>query len=719
MDRPQVDVAACRLYRVSRDHSDEPSLICPGATGGWLMFYFALVSCWLLTAMPGDSPTPEELSAYQAAAAKAGESVAAHIRLASWCELHGMQVERHKHLGIALELAPENPAVHGLLGQVSDNGEWRMPQAVVEDYLTDAKAKTNLATYRARREKIPDTAQAHWQLAEWCEENGLAAEAKAHLAAVVRLNPAREEAWKKLGYQKPKGRWTTPDLAAAVRVEADHQRKADAHWRPVLEKWNSGLARKTKRHEVGAAMAKVHDPRAVPSIWKVFVSGGAAEQEQAVRLLAQIDSPAASRALASLAVMGSTQRVRGRSADALLKRDPREFAATLIGAIRDPIEFEVREVLGPGKPGELYVKGERSNRRFFYEAPPPLTTFRPSDIVGVDAFGLPVANRVVGYVAEPASAAINPLLMGQPDLSNAPQVLGKYLGPQGTALGQKMFQNQQAAANLGNLAGYGGFMMPLTVPIPVGQLMVQAQQKAAASREQLLADVAALDRYNADVNGVNDRATEALQAALLETHGPKRKDWVKWWSELIETSTNPFPRPREPDKKDDPAPKALGTRAMLPGFRAGTPVWTLAGLHPVEALRTGDQVLAHDSETGKWSYQPIFAIHHSKRQPITKLTFGSASIETTALERFWVAGKGWVMAGDLKPGDATRSLSGLRQITAVENTGALPVYHICLAEGPGIAVGEFGILAHDEQMARPVVSPFDSAAISESAQPSH
>ena len=101
-----------------------------------------------------------------------------------------MQVERHKHLGIALELAPDHPAIHGLLGQVADNGQWRMPQAVSEDYLNDADAKATLATYRARRDKSPDTAQAHWQLAEWCEENGLKAEAKAHLAAVIRLNPA-------------------------------------------------------------------------------------------------------------------------------------------------------------------------------------------------------------------------------------------------------------------------------------------------------------------------------------------------------------------------------------------------------------------------------------------------------------------------------------------------------------------------------------------------
>jgi hypothetical protein len=719
MGGPSVDLAVCNGRGVSQGDSDEPSSIFRGWIGGELMFHFALLSCWLLMVVPGDSPTPEERSAYESAAAKAGRDVVAHIRLASWCELHGMHVERHKHLGIALELAPDNPAVHGLLGQVSSGGEWRMPQAVVEDYKTDPKAKALLASYQARREKIPDTAQAHWQLAEWCEENDLKAQAKAHLAAVIRLNPAREEAWKKLGFQKQKGRsWTTADLAAAVKAEADQHRRADAHWRPLLEKWNGGLTRKSKREDAEAALGKVQDARAVPSILKVFVPGGAADQEWAVRLLSRIDSPAASRALASLALMGATERVRGRAADALLKRDPREFVTALISVFRDPIEYEVREVLGPGKPGELYVHGERANRRFFYEAPPPVTTLRPNDIVGYDAYGLPVANRVVGFTLEPASAALNPLLMGQPDLSNAPQALGKVLGAQGVALGQKMVQNQQSAINAGNLMGGGfgngqGYLMPLSVPIPVGQLMMQAQQKAAASREQLLEDVAALDRYNEDVNGMNDRATEALRAALLETHGPKRKDWIKWWTDLIEISTNPSPRPREPDKKD--APKVVSNRPMLPGFRAGTKVWTLTGLEPVEKLRTGDQVLAHDAETGEWSYKPVLAIRQGMRQPVKKLTIEGGSFESTALERVWVTGKGWAMVGDLKPGESIRSISGLRRITKVEELGAEPVYHVRLDERPGLAVGEFGILAHDEQVARPVVSPFDNTAITEGA----
>ena len=69
------------------------------------------------------------------------------------------------------------------------------------------------------------------------------------------------------------------------------------------------------------------------------------------------------------------------------------------------------------------------------------------------------------------------------------------------------------------------------------------------------------------------------------------------------------------------------------------------------------------------------------------------------------------MAGELKPGDAIRSLGGLRAVTAVEDADPRPVYHVRVEAGCGILAGEFGTLVHDEQVARPVASPFDSAAI--------
>src|SRR5262249_44574418 len=151
------------------------------------------------------------------------------------------------------------------------------------------------------------------------------------------------------------------------------------------------LGRKGKRAEAEAAMAKVSDARAVPSIWKILGTAGPAYQELAALLLRQIDAPAASQVLASLSVVGASADVRGQAAYGLIGRAPRELARGLIGLLRDPIEYEVRAVGGPGKPGELYIRGQRANARFFYSAPPPLVTLRPTDVVGFDDYGLPVA----------------------------------------------------------------------------------------------------------------------------------------------------------------------------------------------------------------------------------------------------------------------------------------------------------------------------------------
>src|SRR5438046_80178 len=56
-----------------------------------------------------------------------------------------------------------------------------------------------LAHYNAIRGKSPETAAAQWKLALWCEQNGLQAEAYSHFAAVVKLDPKRDAAWRKLG----------------------------------------------------------------------------------------------------------------------------------------------------------------------------------------------------------------------------------------------------------------------------------------------------------------------------------------------------------------------------------------------------------------------------------------------------------------------------------------------------------------------------------------
>ena len=636
------------------------------------------------------------------------------MRLALWCEAHGLEPERDKHLALAVLNDPGHATARGLMGSVEDGGRWTKPEVVAERSRADVERAATLDAYRKRREAIADTAEAYWQLAQWCEQNGLKAEALAHLTAVVRLNPAREEAWKQLGCRKQNRRCITGPQATAGRAEAEAQRKADLRWRALLTKWKGWLGQSSRRAEAEAALATVKDARAVPSIWKVFAQGGPADQVRAITLLRQIDAPTAVRGLASLAVTASTAEARRLAAEGLGGRDPREFAGLLIALVRDPVKYEVRQVGGPGTPGELYVHGEKSNTRRFYAAPPPSATIRPGDLVAFDDDGLPFVNRIVGYARQPTSASVDPLLAGGLDLSGGPEALAHAgAGQSGQLLGQQPVHNQSVAIPAGGAVGRGMTSTPLVTQVPVGRLMLQAQQQAELSRQHLRNDIARIDRHNDEVNRINDRATAALKAGLGEDLGPDRGSWLKWWNDLgAVSSVAPDPSPgasREPAEKEEP-PQAPGRRAWLPGFEGGTPVWTIAGLCSIEDLRAGDKLLGQDEATGALGYVPVLTIRHVAAAPVRAIELGDRAIVATDLERFWVAGEGWVMARDLAPGIAVRALGGVVRVASVADLGARPVYHVQVPGGHGVFVGRRGILAHDNQVGQPVDPPFDSAA---------
>ena len=104
------------------------------------------------------------------------------------------------------------------------------------------------------------------------------------------------------------------------------------------------------------------------------------------------------------------------------------------------------------------MHGERMNRRFFYEAPHRWRRFGPTDIVGFDNNGLPVANRIVGYTFQPADAAVNPLLMGSPDLSNAPQIMGHFWGQRARPWASRCSRTSKTLVNAGISVSSGGMV---------------------------------------------------------------------------------------------------------------------------------------------------------------------------------------------------------------------------------------------------------------------
>ena len=88
---------------------------------------------------------------------------------------------------------------------------------------------------------------------------------------------------------------------------------------------------------------------------------------------------------------------------------------------------------------------------------------------------------------------------------------------------------------------------------------------------------------------------------------------------------------------------------------------TVLGPRPIEELQVGDRVLTSDVTTGVLEVRPVVAVRHNPPSPTLRLTLGSETVVATPIHRFWKAGTGWVMARDLKPGDAVRAIGGVVQ----------------------------------------------------------
>ncbi len=657
----------------------------------------ALVACSAL--LMADAPAPDPASGlrrdYDDARASAGRSPDDQVRLALWCEAHGLPAERLKHLALAVLADPGHAAARGLLGLVARDGRWQRPEAVAARLGADPVAAATLADYDARRQKATYTAEGHWALGLWADEHGLKDQARAHFTAVIRLDPSHENARRRLGYKRHDGRWATDAQLVAERGGREEQRVADLRWKPRLERLKAMLAQ-SRRDEALADLATLTDPRAVPSIARVFLTDRAADQALAVQLLGQVDSPAASKTLAALAVLAPSAETRRLAIETLKRRDARDFVRSWIALIRKPVKFEVKPVGGPGSPGELFVEGEKANLRRRY-APKPMQ-FVPNTrdtTLDYDANGLPV---LVQYLERDAFGNFRRLF---------PSPTGGLIVPPNR--NPDMGRNTQIVENR----------------VPVGQMMVEAQKSFLDARGKLAADVAALDRSNADAARANEPVLLALREVTGGTLGNDPTAWARWWTDregyaLAMTSTTTVPTVVEDVQTYMPTvlpgPVTDTVRSHHSCFAAGTLVRAIDGPKPIETIRAGDLVLVQDAKSGALSYQPVVAPYHNPPSPTLRVTVGEETIVATGIHRFWKAGKGWTMARDLKAGDPIRVLGGTAPVAAVVDDKVQPVFNFEVAEGRSFFVGTAGALVHDNTTVEPVLNPFDAAPASLAAR---
>ncbi len=631
---------------------------------------------------PSTPAAASDLSAYDTARRQAGRDPNAHVRLALWCESHGLRSERMKHLALAVMYDPSHALARGLLGMISHQGKWGRPEVVGEQIDHDPAYREAIREYLERRAHTADKADAQLKLATWCDQKGLKAQALTHYNQAVQLDPTRETAWKHLGFKKQGNRWVKPDQAAAEKKEADLQKQADKRWKPTLEKLRDDLRSKdsARRARAEHSLADVNDPRAVPMIWRVFIAGSDASPIAAVSMLGQIEGPSASTALAALAIFGPREDVQRQAAESLNRRDLRDIMTRLIGLIRKPFKYQVRPVGGPGSTGVLFVEGEKFNVQRVYRSLPINPSLLPSGAQSLTA----AINASSSSSASPlATPAMLENQLAFPTASNVDPL--EMLAAQVRSSG---LSSQDVQAGINQLE--------------------RVRQANSTLQQSLARDVEAIEAINERINQINQRVLPIVESASGQRLGAEPEKWKGWWTDQLGyafQASQPTTKPTFTDFVD-----ASSWSASLECFGRGTLVHAAGGPRAIETLQTGDRVLSQNTSTGVLSYQPVMAVHRTASASTFRIDLEGDIINATGIHRFWKAGKGWTMARDLKTGDRLRMPGGLVEVRMVESGNQQTVYNLDIADNHDFFVGRQGVLVHDSNFVKPVSDPFDTPA---------
>ena len=431
--------------------------------------------------------SPPDRSDYQAAVPRAGKDAGAHVKLAVWCEAHGMDAERLKHLAVALASDPQNAAARAMMGLVEYGGKWLLPEKVGEAVKADHTLAAKRAQYEAKRQETPLTAEGQWQLALWCEKNGLKPEAIAHFSAVTQIAPRRAEAWRKLGCQLYHGRWLNAEQIAAERADAEAQKKADRHWQPKLEKSKTErVFDNPDREQAVAAVSKIADSRAVPLILRAFGHGNRAQHEVAVQILSWIDCPASSHALGAVSLFDRWPEVRKVAIDELKRRDPLDFMDAMIALMRHPLKVHLTPVGPSGEPGKLVVDGDRARTERVYQVPEIV-----APVPGGPGYVATGTNGTTISIGPTSPLQIEQFLRENPDIQ----------------LGQTASYDEQAA-----------------------HLVRYAQ---TSTRQTLQRDIQALLQFNARLARANQIVGCTLEQITGESLGADPDAWLTWWNDKL------------------------------------------------------------------------------------------------------------------------------------------------------------------------------------------
>lgn len=214
----------------------------------------------------------------------------------------------------------------------------RLPVEEVEQI---EPAETPFAEYEQRLAAAPDTPAGQFELATWCEEQGLRAERRKHLERVLTLDPDHAAARQALGYVRVGDLWVDGrrilERKPRVPDESDQERDPERLARAIQVQWYRHIravrdnllnsSRSSRVEEGRSRIRKINDPLAILPLVEILSTGGPDQRALLVEMLGAFTEDEATMNLALLALIDREASIR-RAALSQLKRrgDPRVVA---------------------------------------------------------------------------------------------------------------------------------------------------------------------------------------------------------------------------------------------------------------------------------------------------------------------------------------------------------------------------------------------------------
>lgn len=580
------------------------------------------------------------------------------VQSALQAEIDGDPSLRHQRLAQARKQDPKHPAARWHSGYVLIDDRWQ----TIEDAQLSTVTKGLVGAYRDLRDRLSGGLAGEISLARWCNNNGMLEQERLHWANVLKLDRSNMEARGQLGVREFGGRLLTKEQIETWKQAQLEYDRALRHWNPKLRSWRREIERSSAPEQTDAwrQLSSVNDPRAVPSLEQTFHTAGFDLQRQIVYALGNIDDQVATDALVRVAVYAANAEIRNAAATQLAKRSWFGFVPNLLGRLETPVQCRyLVTTLGAGIFSEVSFSQERL-----------------SDVVNV-------------------SRSVN---------SQFPI----------------------------HYAGSGGGVYFAGPALARRQALIA--REASRQYRRVLESVQAVQWKNARTGVLNEQIYEALRTATGQELENQPQAWWEWWqayneqyageekpeielrdAQYRETATVVYPeRPRvgkeyKPGLSSAPRRYVSGPPSFArPGiglarcscFAAGTSVWTEMGPVVIEEVQPGDRVLSQNPASGELVYRMVLDTTIRPPSPTLRIQVADEELVATLGHPFWVVGRGWKMAKQLKPGDQLHGVHGGVTIDTIETGPEAEAYNLVVADTKTYFVGASRLLVHDNTARR-------------------